>query len=126
MEDVNVIKLPVTKEKKAAKKRPRPPKLNPEEEEDKRQSNAKRLAVLGEEDTSVKLLEQLVFGAEEELLERLVEVMFSPDLIQKSANLMFSYKLPGVCVSEIKMRQLITVICCFCQNRLANFLSATL
>ncbi|XP_047427790.1 U3 small nucleolar RNA-associated protein 18 homolog isoform X2 [Mugil cephalus] len=75
MEDVNVIKLPVTEKKQPAKKRSRPPKikLNPEEEEDIRQSNAKRLSVLGEEDTSVKALEQLVFGAEDELLERLVE-----------------------------------------------------
>lgn len=43
-------------------------------EEKTRQENAKRLAVLGAEDDSVKLLEELVFGAEEELLERLVEV----------------------------------------------------
>ncbi|XP_027897536.1 U3 small nucleolar RNA-associated protein 18 homolog [Xiphophorus couchianus] len=73
MEDENVIKLPVTENKITAKKRSRPPKFDPEEEEQRRQQNLKRLAVLGEEDGSVKRLETLVFGAEEELLERLVE-----------------------------------------------------
>ncbi|XP_070703390.1 U3 small nucleolar RNA-associated protein 18 homolog [Pempheris klunzingeri] len=75
MEDV--IKLPVTEEtqpgKKPARKRTRAPKFDPEEEERKRQKHVKRLAVLGEKDSSVKLLEELVFGAEAELLERLVE-----------------------------------------------------
>ncbi|XP_044037158.1 U3 small nucleolar RNA-associated protein 18 homolog isoform X2 [Siniperca chuatsi] len=73
MEDMNVIKLPATEERGPAKKRTRPPKFDPEEEEQKRQKNVKRLAVLGEKDTSVKLLEDLVFGAEDELVERLVE-----------------------------------------------------
>ncbi|KAM4716793.1 U3 small nucleolar RNA-associated protein 18 homolog [Anableps anableps] len=73
MEDTNFIKLPVTEDKKTAKKRSRPPRFDPEEEERLRQQNLKRLAVLGEEDGSVKRLETLVFGAEEELLERLVE-----------------------------------------------------
>uniref|UniRef100_M4AWV2 U3 small nucleolar RNA-associated protein 18 homolog n=1 Tax=Xiphophorus maculatus TaxID=8083 RepID=M4AWV2_XIPMA len=73
MEDENVIKLPVAENKITAKKRSRPPKFDPEEEEQRRQQNLKRLAVLGEEDGSVKRLETLVFGAEEELLERLVE-----------------------------------------------------
>lgn len=71
MEDV--IKLPETEDRGAAKKRTRPAKSEPEEEEQKRQKNVKRLAVLGEKDSSVKLLEELVFGAEDELLERLVE-----------------------------------------------------
>uniref|UniRef100_A0A3Q0SSZ5 U3 small nucleolar RNA-associated protein 18 homolog n=1 Tax=Amphilophus citrinellus TaxID=61819 RepID=A0A3Q0SSZ5_AMPCI len=52
---------------------------SPREEGTKRQRNVKRLAVLGQEDSSVKLLEELVFGAEEELLERLVEGEESED-----------------------------------------------
>ncbi|XP_017309879.1 U3 small nucleolar RNA-associated protein 18 homolog [Ictalurus punctatus] len=40
-------------------------------EEQKRRKHAEELKALGEEDESVKLLEELVFGAEEELLERL-------------------------------------------------------
>lgn len=82
MEDVNVIKLPVTEERGPAKKRTRPPKFDPEEEEQKRQKNVKRLAVLGEEDSSVKLLEELVFGAEDELVERLVEVTSNQTLFR--------------------------------------------
>uniref|UniRef100_A0A3P9P948 U3 small nucleolar RNA-associated protein 18 homolog n=1 Tax=Poecilia reticulata TaxID=8081 RepID=A0A3P9P948_POERE len=78
MEDKNVIKLPVTEDKRKAKKRSRsPPKNDPKGEKQLREVNLKRLAVLGEEDGSVKRLEALVFGAEEELLERLVEVMFT-------------------------------------------------
>ncbi|XP_050929864.1 U3 small nucleolar RNA-associated protein 18 homolog isoform X2 [Lates calcarifer] len=73
MEDANVIKLPETGERRPAKKRARPPKFDPVEEEQKRQKNVKSLAVLGAEDSSVKLLEELVFGAEDELVERLVE-----------------------------------------------------
>ncbi|KAM7387635.1 hypothetical protein PAMA_009988 [Pampus argenteus] len=73
MEDGNVIKLPVTEERGPAKKRARPAKLKPGKEAEKRQKNVERLAVLGEADSSVKLLEELVFGAEDELLERLVE-----------------------------------------------------
>ncbi len=74
MEDVNVIKLPVTEERAPAKKRTLPLKSDPEKEDRKRQRNARKVAVLGEEDSSVKLLEELVFGAEDELVERLVEV----------------------------------------------------
>lgn len=74
MEDTNVIKLPVTEQREAAKKRARPPPSNAKEEAQKRQKNAESLAVLGETDGSVKLLEELVFGAEGELLERLGEV----------------------------------------------------
>ncbi|MEQ2159684.1 hypothetical protein GOODEAATRI_025551 [Goodea atripinnis] len=74
MDDTTVIKLPVADHKKTAMKRSRPPRLDPEEEEQLRQQNLKRVAVLGEEDDSVKRLETLVFGAEEELLERLVEM----------------------------------------------------
>ncbi|XP_041813327.1 U3 small nucleolar RNA-associated protein 18 homolog [Chelmon rostratus] len=73
MEDVNVIKLPVTEERAPAQKRVRPPKFDPEEEEETRQRHVKRLAALGQTDRSVKLLEELVFGAEDELLDRLVE-----------------------------------------------------
>ncbi|KAM6904805.1 U3 small nucleolar RNA-associated protein 18 homolog [Xenentodon cancila] len=71
MEDV--IKLPDTEYREPVKKRARKPMLDTEKEEQKRQKNAKQLAVLGQEDGSVKRLEALVFGAEEELLERLVE-----------------------------------------------------
>ncbi|XP_031694944.1 U3 small nucleolar RNA-associated protein 18 homolog [Anarrhichthys ocellatus] len=73
MEDVNVIKLPVTEERLPAKKRTRPPKFDPREEDQERQTNVKRLAGLGETDESVKLLEELLFGAEDELVDRLVE-----------------------------------------------------
>lgn len=79
MEDV--IKLPVTEDRAPAKKRLRPPKFDPEDEERKRQKNVQRLAVLGEKDSSVKQLEELVFGAEEELVERLVEVTPFKDLL---------------------------------------------
>lgn len=70
----DVIKLPATEDREPARKRTRPPKHDPEDEERKRQKNARKLAVLGDEDGSVKLLEELVFGAEDELVERLVEV----------------------------------------------------
>lgn len=73
MEDISFIKLPVTEGTEPAKKSPKRPQSSPQEEGKKRQRNVKRLAVLGQEDSSVKLLEELVFGAEEELLERLVE-----------------------------------------------------
>ncbi|XP_017296898.1 U3 small nucleolar RNA-associated protein 18 homolog isoform X2 [Kryptolebias marmoratus] len=69
----DVIKLPGSEDKNRAKKRTRPAKSDPEKEEQLRQQNVKKLAVLGEEDGSVKRLESLVFGAEDELLERLVE-----------------------------------------------------
>ncbi|XP_030264007.1 U3 small nucleolar RNA-associated protein 18 homolog [Sparus aurata] len=73
MADGNVIKLPVTEERAPAKKKARPPKFNARQEAQTRQKNVRRLAALGEEDGSVKLLEELVFGAEDELVERLVE-----------------------------------------------------
>ncbi|XP_029014453.1 U3 small nucleolar RNA-associated protein 18 homolog isoform X2 [Betta splendens] len=72
MEDENVIKLPLTKKSAAAAKRPPLTKADPEKEARKRQKNAESVAVLGETDSSVKLLEHLVFGAEDELVERLV------------------------------------------------------
>ncbi|KAJ3600492.1 hypothetical protein NHX12_031473 [Muraenolepis orangiensis] len=71
-----VIKLTETKEKEKPapkKKRAYEPKHNAAEELKKRQRNVKTLAVLGEKDASVKQLEDLVFGAEHDLLERLVE-----------------------------------------------------
>ncbi|KAG7272698.1 hypothetical protein CRUP_029637 [Coryphaenoides rupestris] len=68
-----VIKLPVTDKKPQAKKREHKPKYNAEAELIKRQRHVKDLTVLGEEDASVKLLEDLVFGAEDELEERLIE-----------------------------------------------------
>ncbi|KAM8844122.1 U3 small nucleolar RNA-associated protein 18 homolog isoform 1-T4 [Spinachia spinachia] len=75
MEDV--IKLPGTQDKTPGRtpgrKRTRAAKRDPQAEAETRRSNAERLAALGAEDGSVRLLEELVFGAEEELLERLVE-----------------------------------------------------
>ncbi|KAF7643231.1 hypothetical protein LDENG_00243000, partial [Lucifuga dentata] len=71
MEDADVLKLPVTEERAAGKRRA--PGLQPEQEEAKRRRNAQRVAALGTQDGGVKLLEELVFGAEEELLERLVQ-----------------------------------------------------
>lgn len=73
MEDMSFIKLTATEGKQPAKKRAKPPQSSLEEEEEERRKNVKNLAVLGEKNSSVKLLEELVFGAEEELLERLVE-----------------------------------------------------
>ncbi|KAM9843224.1 U3 small nucleolar RNA-associated protein 18 homolog [Aulostomus maculatus] len=69
----DVIKLPSDGDPGSAKKRARPNTVDPGEEEQKRQRNVKQLAVLGAKNSSVKLLEELVFGAEEELLERLTE-----------------------------------------------------
>lgn len=66
MEEQKRIKPPGTKKRPAAAER--------EEEARKRQRNAESVAVLGATDSSVKLLEHLVFGAEDELVERLVEV----------------------------------------------------
>lgn len=72
MEDV--IKLPAPKDRPAAKKRRRAVKLEPDGEERRRQKNVCLVSVLGEEDRSVKMLEELVFGAEDELLGRLIKV----------------------------------------------------
>lgn len=76
----DVIALPVTKKRPAVKKRPRVPPPKPEErqrqreeEEHKRRRNIECVAVLGEEDASVRQLEELLFGAEERLVERLEE-----------------------------------------------------
>lgn len=73
----DVIPLPVTTERPAAKKRPRVRPSKPEEqqrlreqEEHKRRKNIQCVAVLGEEDASVRQLEELLFGAEERLVER--------------------------------------------------------
>nr|XP_020478820.1 U3 small nucleolar RNA-associated protein 18 homolog [Monopterus albus] len=73
MEDMNVIKLPATEKQASTKKRARSTTFDPEKEERTRKKHVQSLAVLGEEDGSVKLLEELVFGAEEELVDRLVE-----------------------------------------------------
>lgn len=74
----DVIPLPVTKKRPAVKKRPRvrppePEKLQRqrEQEERKRRRNIQSVVVLGEEDASVRQLEELLFGAEEQLVERL-------------------------------------------------------
>ncbi|XP_021413293.2 U3 small nucleolar RNA-associated protein 18 homolog [Oncorhynchus mykiss] len=54
-------------------KRVSEPEPDYDEEVLKRHKNAQAVTVLGEEDASVKLLEDLVFGAEDDLVERLVE-----------------------------------------------------
>ncbi|XP_038161620.1 U3 small nucleolar RNA-associated protein 18 homolog [Cyprinodon tularosa] len=73
MEGTDVIKLPLTVDKKSLNKRSRSPTLDPEGEERLRRQNVKKLAVLGEEDGSVKQLETLVFGTEDDLLDKLLE-----------------------------------------------------
>uniref|UniRef100_A0A3Q2UMZ4 U3 small nucleolar RNA-associated protein 18 homolog n=1 Tax=Fundulus heteroclitus TaxID=8078 RepID=A0A3Q2UMZ4_FUNHE len=83
MDGADVIKLPGTEDKKSAKKRSKPSGFDPEKEERLRQQNLKRLAVLGQEDGSVKRLESLVFGAEDELLERLMERSSGMMLLQE-------------------------------------------
>ncbi|KAM6957800.1 U3 small nucleolar RNA-associated protein 18 homolog [Aplochiton taeniatus] len=58
------------------KKRPRPPKepkYDPVKQDRKRIINIRKVSVLGDTDSSVKLLEGLVFGAEDDLAQRLVE-----------------------------------------------------
>lgn len=70
-----MIKLPPTEQKPAAAKRRRAPAAEAAEaggEEPKRQKNVSLVSVLGQEDSSVRMLEELVFGAEDELLGRLV------------------------------------------------------
>lgn len=74
----DVIPLPVTKKRPAVKKKPRvrlpePEKaqIQREQEEKKRRRNIQSVAVLGEEDATVRQLEELLFGAEERLVERL-------------------------------------------------------
>lgn len=57
-----------------ARTRRRAAGLDPGGEERKRQKNVGLVSVLGEEDGSVKVLEELVFGAEPELLGRLLKV----------------------------------------------------
>ncbi|XP_026871915.2 U3 small nucleolar RNA-associated protein 18 homolog [Electrophorus electricus] len=66
--------MPVVKKCKKKSKRTLDNVLEPvnfKQEEIKRKKHTRLIKVLGEEDESVKLLEDLVFGAEEELVERL-------------------------------------------------------
>lgn len=67
-----VMKLPAAEDTPAAAKRSRGAAAEPGGEERKRQKNASLVSVLGAEDSSVKMLEELVFGAEDQLLGRLV------------------------------------------------------
>lgn len=75
MEDV--IRLPDTEntvvDRAAAKKRKLAMKFDPQKEAEKRRVNVKKVCVLGEDDSSIKLLEDLVFGAEDELVENIVQ-----------------------------------------------------
>ncbi|XP_058510038.1 U3 small nucleolar RNA-associated protein 18 homolog isoform X1 [Solea solea] len=73
MADSNVIPLPRTERREAAMKRAKPGRFDPEKEEVKRRRNAESVAALGQRDSGVKLLEELVFGTEDELLHRLLE-----------------------------------------------------
>lgn len=52
-------------------KRVHDPGVDLEEEASRREKNVKSVKALGEEDASVKVLEDLVFGAGDELVERL-------------------------------------------------------
>uniref|UniRef100_A0A3P9A5U0 U3 small nucleolar RNA-associated protein 18 homolog n=1 Tax=Esox lucius TaxID=8010 RepID=A0A3P9A5U0_ESOLU len=62
-----------SKKGREAMKRTSQSMIDYEKEVLERQKNTQEVTVLGEEDASVKLLEDLVFGAEDELLERLVQ-----------------------------------------------------
>lgn len=53
------------------KKRAPDPEIDLDEETSKREKNVKLVRALGEQDASVRLLEDLVFGAEDELVKRL-------------------------------------------------------
>lgn len=64
----------VGNETETERKRKSVAQIDYNQEEIKRQKHVKTVAVLGEEDASVKLLEDLVFGAEDDLVERLAEV----------------------------------------------------
>ncbi|KAK5856867.1 hypothetical protein PBY51_008432 [Eleginops maclovinus] len=74
-----VIQLPQPRPLK--RKQPRPESSDPREEERRRLRNVSRLAVLGGQDQSVKLLEDLLFGGEEELVEKLEEVDEEPTVV---------------------------------------------
>ncbi|XP_062336775.1 U3 small nucleolar RNA-associated protein 18 homolog [Osmerus eperlanus] len=63
----------VGNETETERKRKSVAQIDYKQEEIKRQKHMKTVAVLGEEDASVKLLEDLVFGAEDDLVERLAE-----------------------------------------------------
>lgn len=68
---------PHYKSKKKGTKRVRGDHVNitqTDRESLKRQKNLKSVSALGEKEESERLLEELVFGAEEELLEKLNEV----------------------------------------------------
>lgn len=71
---MDVMKLPAAEDGPAAPSRRRAAPLEPGGEQRKRQKNACLVAALAEEDRSVKMLEDLVFGAEDELLARLAKV----------------------------------------------------
>ncbi|KAJ4918770.1 hypothetical protein JOQ06_003978 [Pogonophryne albipinna] len=83
MEEVMPEPLPLTPEPGPLKrKQPRPQKRkqpppplapDPEEEGQRRVRNQNLVAVLGEEDESVRLLEDLLFGGEEQLLDHLLQ-----------------------------------------------------
>lgn len=65
------IKLTGTKLQEPQRKRPKSVKVKPEKEALRRCKNAQKVAVLGEKDSSVRLLEELVFGSEDQLLDSL-------------------------------------------------------
>ncbi|KAJ0058568.1 hypothetical protein NL108_017069 [Boleophthalmus pectinirostris] len=81
MEDSGFMKLPSAPEPLGPRrKRPKPAKWNPEKEARRREENVRRVAALGEEETSTRLLEQALFRTdEEELLTQLNQEEQDPE-----------------------------------------------
>lgn len=77
------MKLPAREDKPAATKRSRAAAVEAGEEERKRQKNVSLVSVLGGEDSSVRMLEELLFGAEDELLGRLVSALGQTRAIER-------------------------------------------
>uniref|UniRef100_A0A3B3Z942 U3 small nucleolar RNA-associated protein 18 homolog n=1 Tax=Periophthalmus magnuspinnatus TaxID=409849 RepID=A0A3B3Z942_9GOBI len=65
---------------------------------EQRSQHAQKVAVLGAEDSSVRLLEELVFGNEEQLLDQLGQSWFSPGSV-----LVQSWFSPGSCVFRVDL-----------------------
>ncbi|XP_028310960.1 U3 small nucleolar RNA-associated protein 18 homolog [Gouania willdenowi] len=73
MANSGVIRLPEDEPRAPVRKRARPRGSEPGQEEARRAGNVQQMEALREEDHSVRLLEELLFGAEEQLLGRLQE-----------------------------------------------------
>ncbi|KAJ0000908.1 hypothetical protein NQD34_005928 [Periophthalmus magnuspinnatus] len=81
MEEGGFIKLPASEPREPRRKKPKPAKSNPEKEAEQRSQHAQKVAVLGAEDSSVRLLEELVFGNEEQLLDQLGQEKEDPEAV---------------------------------------------